>query len=922
MKRKATAITLATLMGTSAILNGVQNTVFAQEDTEIVNEAMEESANETMESEEDTSIDESTDVEIEEASPLTENSVSDEQPITSEEENLTSETRATEESAFTFTETTSSITITGYDVSIGGTDVVIPTMINDKPVKNIKDGAFQSKNLTSVVFPEGLETIGKYAFRNNAISNLTLPNSLKSIGWEGFVNAGIQTLTLPETMTTVPATSFGRNPIESLTIPDSVTNIDDNAFQGCSIKTINWGSGIKRIGINAFNGNKITNLNVTAETIENGAFYDNPLESVTLADSVRTVGGNAFIRKSNNKTLKNIDLGNGVEKIGNYAFEYGVVERIQLPSSLKEVGSGVFAYQELPYIELNATNPKVSYGNQRLSPRKVNKKQQDTTVTVNLAEMYEGIDTSKVRIDKIYSGVSSRELLFDYDENTGKLTIDDVAVSYVRLYYSYLSGSDVVLTVEQRLVFTNILTVKWNDYDDSNIQTDTYYRDYGTGYVTVTEAPRPVRDGYTFSHWLKDPFFVNHSLLEIEWSTTYKASYTENDYKIAYNLDYETEETITEKNVKWTTTGINAPTPRRENYIFDGWYYDNKKVENTDSVSSIVTQDPGNNSTITLTAKWRRPASVPVITANNVTLTVGDSFDPIKDTNVSAYDDIDGTIAVTEDNIIFNDVNPDVAGTYHVTFEVQNNDGAIASKTITVVVNPKLEVINHVPVINATDKVLTVGDTFNPLDGVTAHDTEDGDITLTEANIIANDVDMNQAGTYSITYKVTDSKGASALKTITVVVNPKMEELNHVPFINATDKVLTVGDTFNPLDGVTAHDTEDGDITLTEANIIANNVDMSKAGIYSITYKVTDSKGASTVKTITVTVNEKATIPVEKPENKPTEKPSQGGNNNTTTSKPDKLPQTGDASNLGLLGLMFAGSGGMLLGLNRKKRKK
>lgn len=627
--------------------------------------------------------------EVEEESQSTENTVSVEQPITSEEGDLISDTRATEESAFTFTETTRSIAITGYDVSIGGTDVVIPAMINGKPVKAIKDGAFQSKNLTSVVFPKGLETIGKYAFRNNAISNLTLPNSLKSIGWEGFVNAGIQTLTLPETMTTVPATSFGRNPIESLTIPDSVTNIDDNAFQGCSIKTINWGSGIKRIGNNAFQENKITHLNVTAETIENGAFYDNPLESVTLADSVRTVEGNAFYGNSNNKTLKNIDLGNGVEKIENNAFEYGVVERIKLPSSLKKVGRGVFGYQELPYIELNATNPKVSYGNQRLSPRKVNKKQQDTTVTVNLAEMYEGIDTSKVRIDKIYSGVSSTKLPFEYNKDTGDLTINDIEVSYVRLYYSYLSGSDVVLTVEQKLDFTNILTVKWNDYDDSNIQTDMYYRDYGTGYVTVTEAPRPVRDGYTFSNWLKDPFFVNHSLFEIEWSTTYKAIYTENNYKIAYDLDYETEETIPEKNVKWTSTGINAPTPRRENYIFDGWYYDNKKVENTDSVSSIVTQDPGNNSTITLTAKWRKPTSIPVITADDVVLTLGGSFDPIKDSNVSAFDKIDGPIVVTEDNIIFNDVNTNKGGTYHVTFEVTNKEGVTATKTIAVTVVDK-----------------------------------------------------------------------------------------------------------------------------------------------------------------------------------------------------------------------------------------
>ena len=174
---------------------------------------------------------------------------------------------------------------------------------------------------------------------------------------------------------------------------------------------------------------------------------------------------------------------------------------------------------------------------------------------------------------------------------------------------------------------------------------------------------------------------------------------------------------------------------------------------------------------------------------------------------------------------------------------------------------------------------------------------------------------MDVAGTYNVTYKVTDKNGASAVKTITVVVNPKIEELNYVPTINATDKVLTVGDNFNPLDGVTAFDKEDGDIKLTKDNVIVNNVNMDVAGTYNVTYKVTDKNGASVVKTIMVTVKDKeANKPItpEKPEEKPPveeEKPevippvedngdnSNTGSNSNNVNKPDNENESGDESN-------------------------
>ena len=188
---------------------------------------------------------------------------------------------------------------------------------------------------------------------------------------------------------------------------------------------------------------------------------------------------------------------------------------------------------------------------------------------------------------------------------------------------------------------------------------------------------------------------------------------------------------------------------------------------------------------------------------------------------------------------------------------------------------------------------------------VTASDFEDGPITLTEENVIENDVDTSKAGVYHVTYKVTDSEGKSRRKVITVTVEGSTDIPNTAPTISANDVTLNVGDTFNPLTNVTATDKEDGTITLTKDNIIANDVDTSKAGTYHVTFRVVDKNGAITEKTITVTVKEKTT-------NKPiSPQQPQKPNKPTTSTKPSeqKNPvKTGDMTNVGLFASMFAGS--------------
>ncbi|WP_395815062.1 immunoglobulin-like domain-containing protein [Clostridium sp. C45] len=316
-------------------------------------------------------------------------------------------------------------------------------------------------------------------------------------------------------------------------------------------------------------------------------------------------------------------------------------------------------------------------------------------------------------------------------------------------------------------------------------------------------------------------------------------------YTVTYTDGVEDEEVFENQITTDLVYGAETPsfkgTPERTGYLFTGW---------TPEISETV------SASTTYVATWKKRMEplnkVPEINAEDKTLTVGDTFDPKKD--VTATDKEDGDLTAKIE-IVKNTVDMTKAGTYEVTYKVTDSEGASTTKTITVTVNPKMEKLNEVPTIQAEDKTLTVGDTFDPRKDVTATDKEDGDLTA-KIEIVKNTVDMTKAGTYEVTYKVTDSEGASTTKTITVTVNPKMEKLNEVPTIQAEDKTLTVGDTFDPRKDVTATDKEDGDLTA-KIEIVKNTVDMTKAGTYEVTYKVTDSEGASTTKTITVTVNPK-----------------------------------------------------------------
>lgn len=339
-------------------------------------------------------------------------------------------------------------------------------------------------------------------------------------------------------------------------------------------------------------------------------------------------------------------------------------------------------------------------------------------------------------------------------------------------------------------------------------------------------------------------------------------------------------------------------TPTRAGYTFKGW---------SPAVEENVTKNITYNATWDM--NWAPINSAPVIKATDKTITVGDTFDPMA--GVTATDAEDGNLTAKIE-VKKNDVDTTKAGKYEVTYKVTDTQGASFTKSITVTVNPKMEVLNAVPTIDAADKTITVGDTFNPKDGVTATDVEDGDLT---AKIIVekNDVDTTKAGKYEVTYKVTDNQGATRTKTITVTVIPKMEVLNEAPTIDAVDKTITVGDTFDPKVGVTAKDAEDGDLT-DKIEVVKNTVDTKKAGKYEVTYKVTDSDGATRTKTIKVTVKEKAPAPSTDKDKKPTTQNKDKDKTSTVA------PKTGDTTSVNTIIALLAVSGIALLALLKRKK--
>lgn len=210
-----------------------------------------------------------------------------------------------------------------------------------------------AQTTSAYVIPEGVKTIEQFAFTGYERKSLILPSTLETIKYCAFSYAYFEEITFPSGLKTVEDHGIYNMPsLKKATFPkDAAFSSGNYLLIECNmLEELTAPADIYNkcyISSKTFKTLKIT----AGETVKSISGNKKNLETLVLADTVKTIGKSAF---SNLTKLSSVTFSASLETIGQYAF-YGCesLTVFNAPSSLKTIEYGAFAKSGLETVTLN-----------------------------------------------------------------------------------------------------------------------------------------------------------------------------------------------------------------------------------------------------------------------------------------------------------------------------------------------------------------------------------------------------------------------------------------------------------------------------------------------------------------------------------------------------------------------------------------
>ena len=233
-----------------------------------------------------------------------------------------------------------------------------------------------------VSIPESIDGVNIKSIANNAFVASDNTKPLQSINME---NASY--------LTTFTFSDFTN--LKYATLPKTLVEIPQAAFFNCPLTTINLPDTVEKIGNYAFKGTSLSGslyLPNSLKTIGISAFINLKLTgTLTIPDSVTTISNEAFYNNKFTKLV--IGQNSSLTTIGNNAFRNNQISNaIALPKSVTTIGNNTFCDNSIPELALNYGLKSI--GSYAFGANKI-------TGTINIPVTVEKIDAQAFKSNQI-----------------------------------------------------------------------------------------------------------------------------------------------------------------------------------------------------------------------------------------------------------------------------------------------------------------------------------------------------------------------------------------------------------------------------------------------------------------------------------------------------------------------------------------